>query len=603
MDRDDENDPEYFAEDDGDVHDDAADHDMDDDADEPSSLDHTSLEFSTSAPAAEIRDFCLSKFRTMDFIMEPSLMEFLNRYFASDGDAASAIEALSTSYEGLAQYVNLFAEWLIILGDEPTKVKELIENYMENILVSSFDPRKADRIFLQEGGNTHWLNDLIQHKHWRKMIYKLVETHGESLMLNFTIKLIADAGHQNEIPTTITAVSQTDVFTRVFDSAMGRLIDRQENALLDFARLVANGESTFLVAQLVMYSLAYEAPGGLNLMRIMQDVSDSVKNQHILHILLIIARGAAWPRAMQAVASMSSKKSLNPADIHILHQMYIIANPADSLGPPPVALLRFRDFLDLLVESLFSLESKIPSDHRIRYISLLAYAASVVEKWTTPSKKSPIPMRLEINRDDVKVTQEMIRKALEFIAKGPNDIHTELQNIFTVLRFPVISMGMIRWIGKTVKQASYFKFAGESRNTPVHLIILDEIASLHPYLHEKILDLLMELFETAWPQMDMLIRLELQKMFLDRMIHLVSCGCVLPVLRFVRAAYAKQDTDVSLFRHFVVELVDIMAPPYSDELMQLLLPLVSDKDITGTLRTADGKDSISVFLQDCKAST
>ena len=201
-------------------------------------------------------------------------------------------------------------------------------------------------------------------------------------------------------------------------------------------------------------------------------------------------------------------------------------------------------------------------------------------------------------QDDLKITQESLRKILE-IAKA-NDVVTELPAVFSFLKFVAIALGMIHWIGKTVKEPSYFKFAGESRNTPVHLIIVDEIATLHPTLHRKILDLLVELFEAPWPQLDVLIRLELQKMFLDRMTHLVSCGCVLPVLEYVRGAFAKQDTDVSVFRHFVLELLDVIAPPYSAALVRHLLPLVSDNAVTGMLRLPDGKDPVSMFIEDCK---
>jgi negative elongation factor C/D len=205
------------------------------------------------------------------------------------------------------------------------------------------------------------------------------------------------------------------------------------------------------------------------------------------------------------------------------------------------------------------------------------------------------------SQDDLKITQESLRKILEMTAKGSqNDVVSELSAVFSFLKFVVISLGMIHWIGRTVKEPSYFKFAGESRNTPVHLIIVDEIATLHPTLQRQILHLLVELFEAPWPQLDVLIRLELQKMFLDRMIHLVSCGCVLPVLTYVKTAYVKQDTDVSVFRHFVLELLDVIAPPYSTDLVKLLLPLVSDNAVTGTLRHSDGKDSVSVFISECK---
>ena len=49
-------------------------------------------------------------------------------------------------------------------------------------------------------------------------------------------------------------------------------------------------------------------------------------------------------------------------------------------------------------------------------------------------------------------------------------------------------------------------------------------------------------------------QLELKKTVLDRMVHLFSCGCVIPVVSYIAACHDKQDTDISLIRHFVSEV-------------------------------------------------
>ncbi len=41
---------------------------------------------------------------------------------------------------------------------------------------------------------------------------------------------------------------------------------------------------------------------------------------------------------------------------------------------------------------------------------------------------------------------------------------------------------------------------------------------------------------------------------LDRMVHLLSRGCVLPVVNYIRKCWEMQDTDISLIRHFVTEV-------------------------------------------------
>lgn len=49
-------------------------------------------------------------------------------------------------------------------------------------------------------------------------------------------------------------------------------------------------------------------------------------------------------------------------------------------------------------------------------------------------------------------------------------------------------------------------------------------------------------------------QLELKKTLLDRMVHLLSRGYVLPVVSYIRKCLEKLDTDISLIRHFVTEV-------------------------------------------------
>ena len=52
-------------------------------------------------------------------------------------------------------------------------------------------------------------------------------------------------------------------------------------------------------------------------------------------------------------------------------------------------------------------------------------------------------------------------------------------------------------------------------------------------------------------------QLELKKTLLDRMIHLLSRGYVLPVVGYIRKCLEKLNTDISLIRYFVTEVVSI----------------------------------------------
>ena len=69
-------------------------------------------------------------------------------------------------------------------------------------------------------------------------------------------------------------------------------------------------------------------------------------------------------------------------------------------------------------------------------------------------------------------------------------------------------------------------------------------------------------------------QLELKKTLLDRMVHLLSRGYVLPVVSYIRKCLEKLDTDISLIRHFVTEVGALAAPSGLDVTLHLTVVLV-----------------------------
>lgn len=44
-------------------------------------------------------------------------------------------------------------------------------------------------------------------------------------------------------------------------------------------------------------------------------------------------------------------------------------------------------------------------------------------------------------------------------------------------------------------------------------------------------------------------------MLLDRMVNLLTRGCVVPVVKYIKQCCQKDDTDISLIRYFVKEVI------------------------------------------------
>lgn len=544
-----------------------------------------------------VQQECLDIFGGRDYIMEPGVFGMLKMFLQAGGSPEKVVELLSDNYTAVAQTVNLLAEWMIQAGVDIKDVQEMVENHLKEMILKTFDPKKADSIFSDEGETPSWLAEMIEFPTWRELFYKLAEEYPDCLMLNFTIKLISDAGYQGEITSVSTACHQIEVFSRVLRTSITTFleggVDVMEKNLPEFTRMVCHGEHTYLYSQVMLNILAQEAKGGSNIRLMCQELQKCANERglDVTPITLALSGAAAYPRACQALSSMLSRKALNPADITILYKMY----SDNQYPPPPVDLIRVPAFLDLLIDSLFKLSSRINPEHKAKYIYLLSYAASVTETY----KKG---VRKNIKKEELKPTTQALEKVQALCAENKNasELIVDVSTLFQCIKFPVIAIGVLKWVDETVSDKSYFKL--NTDHTPLHLVLVDEIVTNHLLLHQKALDLLVRLFESSFEELDVLVRLELKKTVLDRMVHLFSCGCVIPVVTYISNCHNKQDTDISLIRHFVSEVLDVIAPPYTAEFVHLFLPLIENDGITGTLRSDDGNDPVSEFICHCKAN-
>ncbi|CAG2243368.1 NELFD [Mytilus edulis] len=517
-----------------------------------------------------IQDGCLQIFSASDFIMEPGVFNMLKTFLQAGGSPEKVVELLSENYKAVAQTVNLLAEWLIQAGVDIKVVQEMVENHLKTMIIKHFDPKKADSIFTDEGETPSWLAEMIEYPTWRGLFYKLAEEYPDCLMLNFTVKLISDAGFQGEITSVSTACHQIEVFSRVLRTTISSLLNGGEELLEknlpEFTKMVCHGEHTYLYSQVLMQILSQEPKGGSNIRRLCQELQKSANERglDVTPITLALSGAAAYPRACQALSSMLSRNALNPADITILYKMYT------DMNPPPVDLIRVPAFLDLLIDAMFKPVSK--------------------------------GQRKSIVKDELKPTTQALEKVQSLCAENKNssELIADVNVLFLNLKFPVIAYGVLKWVDYTVSDTNYFKL--NTDHTPLHLVLIDEIVTNHVLLHQKALDLLVRLFESTFEELDVLVRLELKKTLLDRMVHLFSKGFVLPVVSYICKCWDKQDTDISLIRHFVTEVLDVIAPPFTADFAQLFLPLIENKDITGSIRMDDGSDPVSEFITDAKAA-
>jgi negative elongation factor C/D len=79
------------------------------------------------------------------------------------------------------------------------------------------------------------------------------------------------------------------------------------------------------------------------------------------------------------------------------------------------------------------------------------------------------------------------------------------------LTYPVVAIGVIKWIELIISDQSYFKL--NTDGSPIHLIILDDIVQNHSLLHERVLGLLTRLFLTNFNDLDNLVQVNFRFFF------------------------------------------------------------------------------------------
>ncbi|XP_020897834.1 negative elongation factor C/D [Exaiptasia diaphana] len=215
-------------------------------------------------------------FATKDFVMEPDVFSHIRRYLLNAGSHEELIRLLSENYRGIAQSANLLANWLILTGADVHEVEQMVEDHLKMLIIKHFDPKRADSIFTEAGETPPWLESMITHPTWRSMFYKLAEQYPDCLMLNFTIKLISDAGYQGEITSVSTACHQIEVFSRVLKTSVTGFLEEGEvmmdTNLPEFAKMVNHGQHTYLYAQCLLASICQDSLRGVQLKRIGQEV-------------------------------------------------------------------------------------------------------------------------------------------------------------------------------------------------------------------------------------------------------------------------------------------------------------------------------------------
>ena len=177
---------------------------------------------------------------------------------------------------------------------------------------------------------------------------------------------------------------------------------------------------------------------------------------------------------------------------------------------------------ELLVQTVFKPGSTINPDHKDKYLHILAYAASVYDSATSS----------EPHKEELESTKKAIESA-HMICSRASASHAELQveipTLFDVVKHPIVSVGVLRWVEHTLTDPTFFEEA--AKGSALFFVLLCEvrkvkfccinyfcfqinffffrflqIALCHTLQHAFILELLKRLIERSYPMLEVSVQ-------------------------------------------------------------------------------------------------
>jgi negative elongation factor C/D len=530
----------------------------------------TSQKLSNKSAADEL-DEVRKQLRQPDSIMQENILFVLRKFLSLGGTPQEVIKHLSENYRGYAQMCNLVCNWLRMTGVSEKTIQSLVEEHIKSLIIQIFDPRKADTIFDEGASAPEWLEYLIEHPDWRPVIYKLSEEHSDCLLLNYAIQRISDAGYQTEIATLTSSSTYFSVFNRVFKETLLKILDTSptdpEPNFSDFKRMCSHSEHTYLYTQATLVLLSAH-PNGQHMRRLSQELEKSVQDRGPIarKLSFMLTNITKYPDLLSSLSSILTANVANPADVAKLHTLY------SQTLPPPVEYIRRPDLFELLIREMFDPSKSLDPLDNQHYAYVLAYATSVHDERSIISPDDVCEPK--IDRDELHNTIDALETAQTICRK--NYFGTELEAAAETLRelmqYPVVAMGVLHWVKLNLTDPNAGATSYNTKSTLIHLGLLQEISSLHVFQRIPVLDVLVASFEVEI-DLDPLATLDLRKNILDTMIYVMECGCVIPVLNRIKRWTSK--IDQSLLRHFVIKVLEMISPPFSNEFVHKFLDIIN----------------------------
>ncbi|KRX28265.1 Negative elongation factor D [Trichinella nelsoni] len=519
---------------------------------------------------------CMAKFRTADFIMEGEFVSTAKEFISAGGNWEEAVEVIADSYVAHAQSCNVMAQAALSVGVDAYSVRKMLEDELASLIIKKFSPSHTDSLLHKPQEFHQILTSITSSTYWHPLIMKLHEKFPECTVIDYCVKAILNTGELSAItPQVATSIHQYAVFVKSLVTVLEEFLksslhsDQSADALEKLAGIVCLREYGYFYVQTTLYHLITSEPTYSHVARFISYYlrkSRATKDTVDVTISMYRVFYDYDSNLLESVHSMMRRKKPTAADIGELYDTYY------NVHAPSPELLCDPDCLDLLYDCVFRKDSHLNDEVLEKAIFLISYAAVLNDDCS--------PFRLEndhqICSDELNYFLKLLTKMRNILvnSRSKHDLLLHLQDIFGEMKHVAVATGVFHWIRSLVMSDEFFKTHQEQ--LPTEFIILDEIVSLYSSLHEKVFDLLTHLFNSdAFRQYgcDVRFQLERRRMILDRMVHMFTYNYTLPVARFIRSKLNSSTADVSLFRYFLMEVLEVVSPTYSANFVAAFAPI------------------------------
>eukprot|EP00455_Lapot_gusevi_P006336 TRINITY_DN12717_c0_g1_i1.p1 TRINITY_DN12717_c0_g1~~TRINITY_DN12717_c0_g1_i1.p1 ORF type:complete len:615 (-),score=90.99 TRINITY_DN12717_c0_g1_i1:19-1863(-) len=555
----------------------------------------------------------------VDAVMEPHVLASTIAFIrASTGTSfKEVVSMLTQQYQGVAPMCNLLADWLELMGESRASVASRVKVLLQEFILQTFDPIKMDSIKFEPSCVKDLINDSSDNG-WRELFYKLLHKYPNSCFLTSYVQpLLQQVASQNSKSQLILAAQNCTTPLLPFDQALQTVLEQflsrpeteYSDTLTQLQKLCCVNQQAYIYSQGVLSCLAQHPQHGLLFRRISQDISFYAATiqecgiQLETRLDLLRVDTSRHQPAQQTVLSILRSSKLTSVDVRKLYDNY------RSGDPPPVALLRQPAIFDLFLHALFASpghgHAPVEASHVSKYLYLLAYATSVADDRETGGQldRSALPDTLA-----ALTTLQDILGSEAGLAARLRDQEATLQ---LLIQLPIVAAAVVYWIkcslgstspalasaplsSPTTTDASLWA-THHSISVPVVLRLLANIASAHPLIRERVLEVVVLALEVGL-EWEALAIMDLRKQLLRLLIHLIHLSCYQPVLAVLQQRLPAMDH--SLIRFLITHLLESISPPYSSPFVCCLLDLFSLASVRQALQNeARAVDVLCQFLK------